>query len=51
MYDIIDTASDLAKRQFPHCEPGAREPTSQSSLALQSLRVITQTEHATFMIS
>ena len=26
MYDIIDTASDLAKRQFPHCEPGAREP-------------------------
>ena len=36
VYDIIDTASDLAKRQFPHCEPGAREPTSQSSLALQS---------------
>ena len=26
VYDIIDTASDLAKRQFPHCEPGAREP-------------------------
>ena len=51
VYDIIDTASDLAKRQFPHCEPGAREPTTQSSLGLHSLRFITQPEHSTVMIS